>query len=450
MISFNSCAQKKELVEKTNYSKSKIDSLLINYFPTDQPGGTILVSKGSEIIFSKSFGKANLERGTNMQLENSFVIASLTKPFTAIAIMKLIEEGRVKLEDKVSDYIENFPEAGEAISIGNLLSHTSGMEFKNDEKERIRLKEAISKNRKDESISIVDYFASDKFDHPPGKRYDYNNVSYYLLGFIIEKLSGLKYGEYLEQHFFKPLNMNNSEIGSASNPLKSQVTGYDSFNGDQYQRSNIDAEDFYYYSAGGVVSNVKDLQIWYEALFSYKIVSKEILENVINPITYSDGTIGNNGYGLYIGNLNGHKYLYHDGLDWGYGSIALYFPDSQILIVHLRNCGYCQYDIGKSYGLPVKIASILLDSEFLHVSSPNSSQFEGLYKSENKSILKEIISKNNGLFINSKYGELPLKRIENNTFFVERTNETIQFSEINGKLKLFSTISVKQEFIKEE
>lgn len=450
LICFTACSQKFTNSLSESEASSAI-SKLIEYFPEDQPGGTLLLSQKGKVISTKSFGKSNLETKSDIEVQNTFRIASLTKPFTAIAIFKLVENGKLSLNDKVSKFIPDFPEKGNAITIGHLLSHSSGMAYKNDDEERKRLKKTIAAKRKNDKISISEYFREDKFDSSPGEKFDYNNVAYYILGFIIEQVTSQTYADFLNEQFFKPLKMYNTRVDRITNVDSIRALGYDFHNGEGYKKTNLNnIDNSYFYSAGGIVSNVADLQKWYNALFDYKIINKQTLEKVITPVIYKNGASGTNGYGFFIGNLNGNMYVHHDGFDTGYGSIAVYFPKQKLFITHLRNCGSCMYDIGYSYSLPLKIASLLLDSEYLEKIPVNATKFEGTYRSKITEDTRIVTVKNNKLYVNSKYGDLPAMLINETTFFVERTNETIKFEmNVNSEIKLTSTIAISLEYFKD-
>jgi tetratricopeptide (TPR) repeat protein len=175
-----------------------------------------------------------------------------------------------------------------------------------------------------------------------------------------------------------------------------------------------------------------------------EILEKNTLSNALSPIRFNNGNLGTNGLGWFLGNLNGHNYITHDGLGWGYGAVVIYFPEEDLFIAHLRNCGYCQYNRDLSYQAPIKIASILLDSEFQDIhENKNNINYTGIYTS-NRSEDKIIITQENHSYLKKGDNYIPLKYIKEHTFFSERTNETIVFSK-NG---LTSSIGTTIHFIK--
>lgn len=448
LFSLISYAQNQKSQEAQNptieISGKKITEIL-SFFPTDEPGGTFLVTQNGKHIASAALGKSNLELNVDNELKSVFNIASVTKPFTAVAIFTLIEKGKISLDDKVSKFILNFPLEGKDITIGHLLSHSSGMEYKNDEAQRNEFKKAIRNKKGNDATFIIEYFTKEKFDAEPGNKFDYNNVAYQLLGYIIELISEKTFEEYLNEVFFTPLHMKNTFLESSTKVIKNRATGYDSFNENDYQIRNIDSDDSYFYSAGGLMSTVEDLSIWYEALMNYKLINEHNLKKLITPGMYNDGTYAGNGYGVFTGNLNGHNFILHDGLGWGYGSMILYFPKSKLFIAHLRNCGYCKYDVGLSYSAPIRIASILLNSEYFNKVYPNKTllrEYAGTYRSSLSQEVKIIVEKESKLYLESKrFGLLSLMPINENTFFIERNNETITFKK--QEKKEFEMISNK-------
>ena len=253
-------------------------------------------------------------------------------------------------------------------------------------------------------------------------------------------MSDKTYEEYLDETFFKALNMNSTKLDNLLNDIKGKAIGYDCLDGENYKIRNVSRNDSDFYSAGGLISSVEELAIWFEALMNYKIINKSSVEKITTPIQYNDGTYASNGYGLFTGNLNGNNYVLHDGLDWGYGSIIIYFPETKLFIAHLRNCGYCKYDMGMSYAAPIKIASTLLGCEYdlnYNVGTKQIESFTGVYQSPLFQEKKVIIEDEAKLFLQSKFGNLPLMRISDNTYFIERNNETITFRILkNDKVEL--------------
>ncbi len=184
----------------------QIDTLLNDLFEKGGPGGVALVVKDGKTVYRKAFGMANLELGVKMKPDHIFRIGSITKQFTSVAILKLIEEGKIKLDADISEYIKDYPTHGHKITIEQLLNHTSGI------KSYTSMEEWDSEARKRDFTpsELVDYFKNKPMDFTPGEEFRYNNSGYILLGHIIELVSGKTYEEYIQENLFTPVGMTNS------------------------------------------------------------------------------------------------------------------------------------------------------------------------------------------------------------------------------------------------
>lgn len=164
--------------------EEQFDTLLMKKFNTDEPGGTVLVVKKGEVIYRKAFGKANLELDVDMKPEYIFRIGSITKQFTACAILKLIEEGKLSLQDDITKHIKDYPTHGHSITIEHLLTHTSGIISYTS---MDNLKTEMRNDRTPEKL--IEYFKNEPMEFAPGEKYRYNNSAYAILGYVIEILS---------------------------------------------------------------------------------------------------------------------------------------------------------------------------------------------------------------------------------------------------------------------
>ena len=191
-------------------------------FTEDGPGGTVLIAKDGKILYRKAFGKANLELGVDMTPEHVFRIGSITKQFTASAILKLRDEGKLELDDDITKYLEDYPTHGHDITIKHLLTHTSRI------KSYTGMEEWTAETRKKDFTpqELIEYFKYQPMDFKPGEEYRYNNSAYFILGYIIEVVSGMSYEAYIDESFFKPIGMNDSYYGSTSRIIKNRAYGY--------------------------------------------------------------------------------------------------------------------------------------------------------------------------------------------------------------------------------
>ena len=311
---------------------TQFDKLLVNQFKANGPGCTALVTRKGQIIYQKAFGMANLELGVPMQPDNVFRIGSLTKQFTAIAILQLMEQGKLALQDEITRFVPNFPTQGKKITIEELLTHTSGIKNTTD------MPAFWSMIRKDSitPMEFIDLLKNQPLEFEPGTQWKYSNSGYGLLGFVIEKVSGKTYPKYLEDSFFRPLGMTQSYFGSNTRLIHKQVAGYESDANGVLQNASYISMSIPY-SAGAIQSTVGDLWIWHQALHRYKLVKKETLGKALTPYRLSTGQLTDYGYGWFIDSLQRSPLVWHSGSINGFRSYWLYLPQEDILVAVLSN-----------------------------------------------------------------------------------------------------------------
>ena len=199
-----------------------IDELLKKQFSLSQPGCEVLVAKHGQVIYKKAFGSANIELNVPLLPDMVFNLASITKQFTAVAILQLVEQGKISLQDSLQKFIPDFPSKGYTITIENLLTHTSGipdylqLDFPNINMERW---DFMPKQ-------LIDSFKSYPLQFQPGTRFSYSNSGYYLLGYIIEQVSGKRYQSYIQDNLLKPLGLTHTYFDSAGIIIPNRVNGY--------------------------------------------------------------------------------------------------------------------------------------------------------------------------------------------------------------------------------
>lgn len=309
----------------------KIDQMISAGYRSIAPGCAVLIAKKGEVIYKKAFGIANLELNVPMRTEMVFRIGSVTKQYTAIAILKLMEEGKISLRDSVQHYIKSVPYKGHTITIKNLLTHTSGI--KGYDGLDFHIPNAI---RIDFSPKQwIDSLANLPLDFIPGTKFNYSNSNYLMLGYIIEQVSGKSYKNYLAENIFKPAGLSATYYDSPLMIIMNRADGYikDSLtfrNADYISMSHV-------YSTGALVSTIADLYKWHTALHTYKIVKKETLEKAFTPFRLSDGSQSQYGYGWFIMNIQGSQSIGHGGAIDGFRSMEIYFPEQDLFIVALFN-----------------------------------------------------------------------------------------------------------------
>jgi len=309
---------------------TKIDSLLQEKYPDNAPGATFLISKNGSIIYKKAFGLANLELNVPMKTNNVLKIGSLTKQFTAISILMLMEKGKLNLDDEITKFIPDYPTNGNKITIHHLLTHTSGIKDFN----KVKGLNAIA--QKDLTpLEFIDFSKNEPIDFTPGEKYKYNNSGYAILGYIIEKVTGQPYANFVEEQIFNKLEMTASQYASQREVIQNRASGY------QKKDSYINRMDFSLtlaYSAGGLMSTVDDMFTWQEAIKNNLLISKETTEKAFTNYTLNNGEPINYGYGWHIETINNIRSFEHGGAIWGFKSMGVYLPDLDIYVIGLTNC----------------------------------------------------------------------------------------------------------------
>lgn len=327
---------------------SKIDSLLeVKYQPKD-PGAVFLVAKNGNEIYKKAFGMANLELNVSMKSENVFEIGSMTKQFTAVSILMLIEQGKLNLNDKITKYISDYPTHEKIITVHHLLTHTSGIKSYTRMK---GLNDIATKNLT--PIELIDFFKHEPMDFAPGEKFKYNNSGYVILGYIIESVSGQSYANFIEEHIFEKLGMTSSLFADHKKVIKNRVSGYHNKKG--YLNSRYISYTIPY-ASGSLMSNANDMLKWQEALKNNILVSKNTIDKAFTNYTLNNGDYINYGYGWHIKEINGSQSREHGGSIFGFKSMAVHMPDEDIYVIGLNNC-----DCNSPTKITKKIVALVID-----------------------------------------------------------------------------------------
>jgi D-alanyl-D-alanine carboxypeptidase len=318
---------------------SELDRLLSPRFPMDGPGAAVIVVKDGRAIFRKGYGMANLELKTPLQADMVFELGSLTKQFTSTAILMLVEQGRLSLDEDLHKYLPDYPDKGAKISIENLLTHTSGIKsYTNDPKFPAMWRQDLTVQQ------IIDVTKDDPLEFPPGTKWKYDNTGYILLGAIIEKVSGMPYADYVRKNIFESLGMKHSYYGSNSAVIPGRASGYSRNGGNwvnaQYLSMTLP------YAAGSLMSSVDDLAIWDGAISAGKLLSKASWDRAFTPYKLANGDDTHYGYGWAIDAYDGHSIVRHNGGIFGYVSEVVRLPKDHVFVAMLTNSDGHDFDTG--------------------------------------------------------------------------------------------------------
>lgn len=293
--------------------------------------GNALISQNGKIILQKSYGYKNVAAHVLNDPNTIFQIGSVTKQFTATVILKLQEEGRLSVNDKLDKYFPQFKYANE-ITIENLLTHTSGIyNYTND----IDAEDSALVCKPIDKQLVLDLIFKHKLDFEPGTQMRYSNSGYYLLGMIIEKVTGKSYEQNVRDIIFTPLQMNHSLFDFKHSPDTNIATGYQTLNDSvQKEASAWRWDSTVTYAAGGIWSTTGDMYKWAEAIANKKILSADSWKAMTTPY------LGHYGYGLFIDSLFGTKQIYHGGGIPGFSANFCYYPAKDAIIILLTNQGW--------------------------------------------------------------------------------------------------------------
>jgi CubicO group peptidase (beta-lactamase class C family) len=294
------------------------------------PGGVFMVAKNGQAVYQKAFGKANLELDVDLTTENIFQLGSMTKQFTAIAILMLEEQGKLNVKQAVSKYIPDYP-GGDSISLHHLLTHTSGI------KDFTKMKALGDIAQKDMTPKmLVDFFKNEPADFKPGEKFDYNNSGYALLGYIIELVSGESYENYIQKHIFQKAGMNQSAYATDRQIIKKRAYGYQKKENGYVNKTVISFS--IPYASGSLMSTVSDMLKWQNSLNQNSLLKKENTQKAFSKYKLNSGEEFTYGYGWHIKDINGIPDREHGGSIFGFKTMGVYIPGEDIYVVGLTNC----------------------------------------------------------------------------------------------------------------
>lgn len=312
--------------------QKQYDKIMNAAFPAEGPGATAIIVKGGETVYHKAFGMANLELDVPMQTDHVFRIGSITKQFTSLAVLKLMEEGKLSLKDEITKFIPDYPTQGHSITVHHLLNHTSGIKSYTG----LEKWDGYAQRKDFTPLEMVDFFKDEPMDFAPGEEFRYNNSGYFILGYVIEKASGMTYEEYIETQFFAPLGMTQSYYGDPEEVITKRVAGYAPTSDGGLQNAEY-LSMTQPYGAGSLLSTVGDLAKWYAAVKDGKVVSPTSLKMALTPTTLNDGETEDYGYGLGLMDVEGSKGYGHGGGIHGFLTASTYLPEEDVFVAVFSN-----------------------------------------------------------------------------------------------------------------
>jgi CubicO group peptidase (beta-lactamase class C family) len=347
----------------------KIDELVSTYASAGKFNGTVLVASHGSVIFEKGYGYRDAEAKALNDANTVFQIASVSKQFTAVTILKLVALHQLSLSDKLAKFYPDFPKA-DSITIEQLLTHTSGIhDFESDNVMMTSATEA----------TLIARFRDKPFDFPPGKGWRYSNSGYSLLAFIIQKASGMTYEAAVRKYIFEPLGMTHSGFDFAHLGDPHRAVGYSLLNDSAQVRSYI-ADSSVTIGTGSIYSTVGDLYKWHRGLQEHRIVSEALMERAYVPKAV------NYGYGVMVDSIFGKRVIAHPGGIGGFTTYLARITEDDVCIALLDNTEHVNMQTiarkilailaHQPYGLTVLLAA----SKEIPVSDEILKRYVGRYK----------------------------------------------------------------------
>lgn len=306
-----------------------LDQLMRAHFPADGPGAAVVVQQDGKTLLRAGYGMANLELGVPVKPEHVFRLGSITKQFTAAAVLLLVEDGKVKLSDTLDQYVPGHPH-GDKITVEMLLAHTSGIPNYTDMPSFVD-KMPLAQTHE----QMIDRWRNKRLDFEPGQLWNYSNSAYYLAGVVIEEASGQRYGDFLMSRIFKPLGMDGTRYDRSNEVVPNRVTGYSWVN-DRWENMrplHMDQPG----AAGSLMGTVDDLIAWSNAIDSGKILKPDSVANMFRARILPSGNSTEYGLGWGIRKARGKDTQQHAGGINGFNTQIMRVPGDNLVIAILAN-----------------------------------------------------------------------------------------------------------------
>jgi CubicO group peptidase (beta-lactamase class C family) len=411
----------------------KIDTMIAQMgLSSETPGGVVGVIKDGRLIFEKGYGLANLETKEQITPSTLFNLASVSKQFTAAAVLQLVNEQKLSVKDDIRKYLPDFPDYGRPITIENLIHHTSGI--KSFDVLRLMAGTLFLKETYDDSYDLILKQKSLNFN--PGEEYEYSNSGYVLLARIIEKVSGMKFSKFMEERIFQPTGMNRTFIyDDPEKIILSSAVGYIN-GGDKKFRRSADLNSTVVGSTN-VYTCVEDFLQWDNNFYKNKLGGWEFSKAMTNQVLLNNGDKCNYAFGLEISEHNGLKTISHQGGTEGFQAMYVQIPSEKFAVVCLFNTGIdvtgLAYKITDLYvkGTP-NAENVSIQHEIAKVDSSILQKYVGNYFDESFWMDATITRETDHLFFNAPYaGRFEIFPSSDTSFYVTFADLKFIFSKNN-------------------
>ena len=311
--------------------KASADAMLEAAYPANDPGAAVIVTRGGQVLYTAGRGLADLETGRRITPDTPFKLGSIAKQFTAAAVLQLVAEGAISLDDPLSRFFPDFPQPGARATVRQLLNHSSGIQ------DYTKIPGWLQRTgtRPHTTAELVAEASKLPAKAEPGQSWEYNNTAYTMLGAIIEKVTGKAWHEVLTARVSQPLGLNTMAYGPAAQAAPSLARGYTEEGG--RQRPAEGAHFSVAHAAGGAVASAVDLARWAHALHHGRVVSPALYKEMISPARLADGSTRPYGFGLRLREIRGRRALVHGGAGAGRDTDSVYIPSADLFVAVLAN-----------------------------------------------------------------------------------------------------------------
>ena len=299
------------------------------------PGLELAVLRDGKMVKAKGYGLANIELDVAVKPETVMQTGSVGKQFTATAVMMLVEEGKVGLDDKVTKYFAGTPQAWKDITVRNLLTHTSGIPEYTETK-NAKAKELFNMRADYTEDELYQRMIQLPLDFEPGTKWQYSNSGYLLLGILIHKVTGEFYGDFLQERIFRPLGMSATRIISEAGIVPNRSSGYELVKGEVKNQEWV-SPTLNTTADGALYTNVLDLGKWDAALYTEKLIKRSSLEQMWTPVRLKDGKTYPYGFGWFLNEVNGRRLIEHDGAWQGFTMNISRYVDDKLTVIVMTN-----------------------------------------------------------------------------------------------------------------
>jgi CubicO group peptidase (beta-lactamase class C family) len=396
-------------------SVARMEQIIQAYVPVKFMG-SVLVAQDGKILLDKAYGFANMEWDVPNTPTTKFRLGSITKQFTAASILLLEERGKLKVENPVKKYMPDAPAAWDKITIFHVLTHTSGIpSFTGFPDYDSREAQAMTPGK------LVEWFRDKPLEFQPGTKWNYSNSGYALLGYLIEKISGQSYSDFVQQNIFTPLGMKDSGYDSNSAIIAHRAAGYTPGKSGPVNAGFVHMS--IPFSAGALYSTTEDLLRWEQGLFGGKVLTAASLAKMTTPFKQDYA------FGLGVSTQNGHKMIAHDGGIEGFNTALAYYPDDKLVVAVLANLNgpagqiagnLAKVALGEKVLLPTERKEITVSPEILK-------QYVGTYELTPNFSLAITLEDGQLISQGTNQGKVPMFPESETMFFLKLVDAQIEF-----------------------